>query len=323
MSTITLNQTLSLKSPAVHLHALSAGHLTLPEKYFVHPASATARRTVPSLAFLIQHRHPTTGKLTRLVFDLGLRRDIQLYAVPIQKHAETRQPLSTDPDVVKSLARGGLTPGNIDYVVYSHVHWDHVGEPRDFPTSTFVIGPGARDLLRGTNRSLTGSHSFFEPDLLPEERTIELSDPDSSSKVDRASDKETSGPDFHQPWTTNPFNLPSIDLFHDGTVYIVHAPGHLPGHINLLVKTGPEPTNWVYLAGDACHDRRIVRREREIGEWVDDDGRVCCIHADRKMAEQTIERIRGLEEQGVEVIFAHDVEWEDDARNKSRFFGSS
>lgn len=203
------------------------------------------------------------------------------------------------------------------------VHWDHVGEPRDFPTSTFVIGPGARDLLRGTNRSLTGSHSFFEPDLLPEERTIELSDPDSSSKVDRASDKETSGPDFHQPWTTNPFNLPSIDLFHDGTVYIVHAPGHLPGHINLLVKTGPEPTNWVYLAGDACHDRRIVRREREIGEWVDDDGRVCCIHADRKMAEQTIERIRGLEEQGVEVIFAHDVEWEDDARNKSRFFGSS
>lgn len=121
MSTITLNQTLSLKSPAVHLHALSAGHLTLPEKYFVHPASATARRTVPSLAFLIQHRHPTTGKLTRLVFDLGLRRDIQLYAVPIQKHAETRQPLSTDPDVVKSLARGGLTPGNIDYVVYSHV----------------------------------------------------------------------------------------------------------------------------------------------------------------------------------------------------------
>lgn len=120
--TITLNQSHPLDtSPTVHLHALSAGHLTLPEKYFVYPASATARRTVPSLAFLVQHRHPTTGRLTRLVFDLGLRRDIQRYSAPIQKHAATRQPLSTDPDVVKSLERGGLTPGDIDYVVYSHV----------------------------------------------------------------------------------------------------------------------------------------------------------------------------------------------------------
>lgn len=210
----------------------------------------------------------------------------------------------------------------------SQVHWDHIGEPRDFPTSTFIVGPGARALLRGANRSLTGSHSFFEPDLLPEERTIELCDPSSSAEVDRDRDKQSSAPDFHQPWTTtNPFNLPAIDLFHDGTVYVVHAPGHLPGHINLLVKTGHEPepepkANWVYLAGDACHDRRIMCREREIGEWVDDDGHVCCIHADRRTAEQTIERIRGLEEQGVEVIFAHDVEWEDDGRNKSRFFES-
>jgi hypothetical protein len=29
--------------------------------------------------------------------------------------------LSTDPDVVKSLNAGGLTPDDIDFVVYSHV----------------------------------------------------------------------------------------------------------------------------------------------------------------------------------------------------------
>jgi len=55
------------------------------------------------------------------VFDLGLRRDIERYAPPIQKHVETRQPMSTDPDVTKSLARGGLVPEDIDYVIYSHV----------------------------------------------------------------------------------------------------------------------------------------------------------------------------------------------------------
>lgn len=105
----------------VDLHALSAGRLTLPEKVFVHPASEDARRTVPSLAFLVQHRNPVSGKLTRIVFDLGLRRDVQRYSEPIRRHVATRQPLTTDPDVVKSLAAGGLGPDDIDYVIYSHV----------------------------------------------------------------------------------------------------------------------------------------------------------------------------------------------------------
>jgi hypothetical protein len=64
-----------------------------------------------------------------------------------------------------------------------------------------------------------------------------------------------------------------------------------------------------------------MRGEREIGEWRDGSGHLCCIHADRGKAEETIERIRGLEKDGVEVIFAHDVEWESDPRNQDRFFG--
>lgn len=43
------------------------------------------------------------------------------YAEPIQRHLATRQPLTTDPDVVKSLATGGLTLADIDFVFYSHV----------------------------------------------------------------------------------------------------------------------------------------------------------------------------------------------------------
>lgn len=110
-----------LEKATVSVHALDAGHFSLPEYQFVHPVSRDARKTVPSLAFLIQHQNVQNGKVTRIVFDLGLRRDIRRYAPPIQKHVETRQPMSTDPDVVKSLAKGGLTPDDIDYVLYSHV----------------------------------------------------------------------------------------------------------------------------------------------------------------------------------------------------------
>ncbi len=105
----------------VTVHALPAGHLTLPERHFVFPASDTARSTVPSLSFLILHEDSETRKKTRIVFDLGLRRNLERYSEPIQQHAATRRPISTSPDVVKSLAAGGLTPDDIDFVVYSHV----------------------------------------------------------------------------------------------------------------------------------------------------------------------------------------------------------
>ncbi|KAH7082672.1 AhpD-like protein [Paraphoma chrysanthemicola] len=301
----------------VSVHALSCGHFTLPEYQFVHPVSRDARKSVPSLAFLIQHYNSATESTTRVVFDLGLRRDIKKYAPPIQKHVETRQPMSTDPDVTKSLARGGLAPDDIDYVIYSHVHWDHIGEPRDFPNSTFIVGHGALALLNGTSSSLRGGHSFFEHDLLPEGRTIELLEP---SKVLPINAEPATPGAFrpNNPWKAKGSLPHTLDLFGDGSVLIVNAPGHLPGHINLLARTSPG--HQVYMAGDACHDRRLLTGEKSIGEWNDAHGHVCCIHADRKQAEETIERIRVLEKEGVEVIFAHDVEWESDPANRERFF---
>lgn len=327
----------SSSQATVDVHALLAGHLTLPEKYFVHPASDTARRTVPSLSFLIQHQHPVSKKLTRIVFDLGLRRNTDRYPELIRRHIATRQPLTTDPDVVKSLAAGGLTPNDIDYVICSHVcgyitlflftyfyadsllqvHWDHIGEPRDFPRSIFIVGNKTTSLLHGKHDTLHGSHSFFERDLLPQDRTIELSDPNITSTDTLHQLIPIGEPDFRQPWTTHSDLGSIIDSFKDGSLYIVDAPGHLPGHINLLAKTAPE--RYLYLAGDACHDRRIMRGQKKIGEWHDLEGHVCCIHADKKVAEETIGRIRELERKGVEIIFAHDVEWEEDSRNESRF----
>ncbi|UNI22996.1 hypothetical protein JDV02_008838 [Purpureocillium takamizusanense] len=310
----------------VQVHALSAGHLTIPEQQFVSPCAEAARKTVPSLCFLIQHTCPNTKKTTRIVFDLGLRRDVKRYAPPIQRHIETRQPMTTNPDVVESLQRGGLSADDIDYVVYSHVHWDHVGEPRDFVRSTFVVGNGSLDLLSGDSTNLRGGHSFFEADLLDRSRTIELSSPGTkgpSQCLDGGDVKRSVN--FAGPWRAFGHLPSTLDVFRDGSVYIVDAPGHLRGHINLLARTQTEDggCQWVYLGGDACHDRRILRKERAIGEWVDAHGYTCCIHEDRAQTEATLHRIRVLEEQGVEVILAHDVEWESDERNRKRFFGAS
>lgn len=124
---------------------------------------------------------------------------------------------------------------------------------------------------------------------------------------------------LHGSWQSQDCLPEVLDLFNDGSLLIVNAPGHLLGHINLLARTSP--SHRIYMGGDACHDRRILTGEKKIGEWNDAHGQVCCIHADRKQAEETIERIRILEKEGIEIIFAHDTEWENDPANTTRFFG--
>lgn len=199
------------------------------------------------------------------------------------------------------------------------MHWDHVGEPRDFPKTTFVVGHGSLDVLHSRCSSLRGGHSFFEEDLLPVGRTIELSAPTNLSRTSDQAMPPEGVPNFSRDWKPHASLPRTLDLFNDGSVYIVDAPGHLPGHINLLVQTSHGK---VYLGGDACHDRRLLTGEKEIGEWEDAHGNTCCIHADRAAAEATIEQIRQLEKDGVEIIFSHDVEWESNPSNRGRFFGS-
>ena len=234
--------------------------------------------------------------------------------------------MSTNPDVVASLAAGGLTPNDIDYVILSHVHWDHIGTPSDFQDlrTHFIVGPGSLDLLNGTKNVSVGSHSHFEKDLLPLERTIELPDVDLEpvAQMEKASTTAASGGAGINipPWQALGDVLPhTIDLFGDGSLYIVHAPGHLPGHINVLARTGQGKL--VYLAGDACHDIRLFHGTHKIATWEDDAGKMCCIHVDRVKAEETIGRIKKLADGGhVEVVFAHNPDWEEKAKEEGRFW---
>jgi glyoxylase-like metal-dependent hydrolase (beta-lactamase superfamily II) len=117
----------SLPAATVSVHALSCGHFTLPEHQFVKPSSLDARRTVPSLAFLIQHRNSDTNKQNNILFDLGLRGDLTAYPASVQKHIETRRPIESRPDIVDNLAKGGLRPEDIDYVILSHVFFSFSG----------------------------------------------------------------------------------------------------------------------------------------------------------------------------------------------------
>lgn len=310
-----MSTTVSLPPPSSHqtyvkLSALEGGILTLPEKLFVTDADPDKRATVPSLAFLIQHPSGQDGKITKFVFDLGLKRDLTKYMPAMQTHISNRRPVEAKPDVADSLRKGGLDPANdIDHVMVSHVHWDHVGTPEDFPKSQFVVGSGTLHLLDNG----AGSHypkEIFDPELLPRDRTLELP-PSESSNPATAASKQTK----HQ-WKPLAGFPATIDFFGDGSLYVVDSPGHLYGHVNLLARVAED--RWIYLGGDCCHDYRILTGEKEVAMYDDGHGGTRSVHTNTDIAKQTIRRIQPLVGHSqVEVVVAHDGGWKE--KNTHRF----
>ena len=266
----------------------------------MNPADPKARRTVPSLTFLVTHPGSDIygadpSKPFHLMFDLGLRKARERYPEVLQKHVDARAPFDLAPGVAAQLSKGGLDPSEVDLVMLSHVHYDHHGDPEDFPKAHFVVGKGALDVLEHGLGNIA-SHQHFVPGTLPADRSSELPDP---------ADQKPLGP------------FPATyDLFGDGSVFVVDTPGHLPGHVNLLCRT---KDRWLMLCGDAFHDRRLLTGEKGVGTWEGPHGNTICIHLDKKGAEESIKRLQQFQEQAggqVELIAAHEeIWWEKNKKN--------
>lgn len=224
------------------------------------------------------------------------------------------------PDVSDSLRGGGSSPSEIDTVVLSHVHWDHVGTPPDFCNAEFVVGSGTLDLLANGGGPLYPA-ALFNADELPVDRTRELP-PVREAERDKASERQT-----EHVWKPMAGFPAVVDFYGDGSVFIVDAPGHLTGHVNLLARVAER--KWVYLGGDCCHDKRILSGEKGIAMYDDGCGGRRSVHADTDEAARTIERIGALLREGnvkeeggakvdIEVIVAHDGVWREG--NRGRFW---
>lgn len=296
----------------VKFQALEGGTLSLPEHLFVTDAGMERVMNVPSMSFLIQH--PSA----RMVFDLGLKKNLSNYPASMQTHISNRQPITTSPDVADSLRAGGIDPRkDIDYVMMSHVHWDHIGTPEDFPNSQFVVGSGTLHLLAHGALPHYPAEQF---NPLPA-GTLELPPYPDAAALGTAAKRQTA-----HTWAPLATFPAAIDFFHDGSVFVIDSPGHLPGHVNLLLRISP--TKWVLLGGDCCHDPRILNGEKDIAFYDDGHGGKRSVHADTHAAQKTIDNIKRFREEvniakqqgndlDVEVIVAHDQKWR--ARNPSRF----
>lgn len=115
------------------------------------------------------------------------------------------------------LAELGLKPDDIRYVALSHLHQDHTGNIKLFPNATFLVSTKELDWARG-------KPTPFGVD-------VEAIAPLAGARIE-AVDQDK-------------------DIFGDGSVRILLAPGHTPGERMMLVKLAKSGS--VLISGDAVH----------------------------------------------------------------------
>jgi N-acyl homoserine lactone hydrolase len=124
-----------------------------------------------------------------------------------------------DKTIDEQLAQLSLTTADIEYFAISHSHYDHVGDANFFAGSTWVVDTNEREWM-------------FRPDA---RKALAFANYD---KLETAKTQLIeSGKD--------------LDLFGDGTVMMIPAYGHTPGHRVLLVRTANSGA--YLLAGDMWH----------------------------------------------------------------------
>ena len=141
----------------------------------------------------------------------------------------------------------GVDLGSFDYVAFSHIHFDHVGVAGELTGGAWLVQQGDLD----------------------------------------AAFPEGPGAEAAEPLLDNMRNLERMvlegdhDVFGDGRVRIISAPGHTPGHQVLfldLAETGP-----LVLSGDLYHFR-LSRAER----------RVPTFNFDAEMTLESMERVEAF-----------------------------
>ncbi len=122
--------------------------------------------------------------------------------------------LSVPLTLLAQLKSLGLAPQNVTYVAFSHLHWDHSGNANEFPDSTWIIN----------RRELAAAIATPPADGI---------DPATFSAYKAAKTQLIDG---------------DYDVFGDGTVRILAAPGHTTGHQVLELKL--QKSGMVILSGD-------------------------------------------------------------------------
>nr|OQO24637.1 hypothetical protein B0A51_08723 [Rachicladosporium sp. CCFEE 5018] len=214
----------------------TAAVIGLPAAYFVEPEiPGLSVVTAPCYGFLIKHRSSTSkSKYDTFVFDLGVRVDWENSPKSLVDMINgSGASIEVEKDVATILRENGQDLNEIGGIMWSHHHFDHTGDPSTFPSGTdLLVGPG------------------FKSAFVPGWPTV----PDSGVAESAYEGRDLVEVDFAaQGKGLKIGRYEAIDLYGDGSFYLLDTPGHAVGHICALARTTADPPTFMFLGGDIAH----------------------------------------------------------------------
>ncbi len=209
------------------MYALDCGHLGGRLKDMIEGEDGDVELPIPS--YLIEHPKGN------VLFDTGMHTDLQ--TKPEAKLGKLARIFKFDKyqpgdEVSERLKAIGRDPSRIDYVVNSHLHFDHSGGNAQIPNATLVVQKKEWEIGRDAERA---AQFGFDPADVCQGHPV----------------KAIEG---------------EHDLFGDGRLVCLPTYGHTPGHQSLKVRLD---SGDVVLAGDACYFCRTLK-ERRLPRFVHD-----------------------------------------------------
>ncbi|HDV5708846.1 TPA: MBL fold metallo-hydrolase [Legionella pneumophila] len=234
------------------------------------------QREYPSFCALI--KHPSHGYI---LFDTGYSDRFtcltQKFPASIYRHLT---PMTLVKSLKEQLLEIHIKPEDINYIVISHFHADHIGGLCDFPNAHFICHSDAIDDIQHT-KGLKALLKGFLPGLLPEdffERLLPL--------------QKTIQLDEH----LLPFS-DGFDVLGDNSLIAIPLPGHAKGQIGLYFKAPGD----IFLVADSCWHQETFK------ELIYPSALTYLIHHDKRAYLKTIQKLHELYQRNktIEIIPSH------------------
>jgi glyoxylase-like metal-dependent hydrolase (beta-lactamase superfamily II) len=201
------------------IRILEAGFCFHPEA-MVLPGSSFAKGRFPSTVVVIEHEREGI-----VLFDTGYSSDFgRITANFPERFYSLLTPVTITRETTarSRLEKIGIREEDVRHIILSHLHADHAGGVRDFSRATIHLDLEGLRFYDGLSR-FDQVRSGYLKALMPDSLESRLS------------------PIGEKTYVSGNFGLGAItrghDIFSDGSVIAVPLPGHMAGHLGILVQT--------------------------------------------------------------------------------------